>query len=520
MVFLLFYPYQANFSRRILKKRPEVRIIISSATIDADAFLNFFATEEKDSAAIISLEGRTFPVEVAYLQKPCDDYIQAAVDAVWKIQFSEPAGDILVFLTGREEIDRCLQALADRQMDLPAGSLTLTLLPLHAGLSIEEQSAIFEPAPRGSRKCIVATNIAEASVTIDGVRFVVDCGFVKMRLYNPTTGMDALSIFPISKASATQRSGRAGRTSSGKCFRLYTEQTFQSLSPTTSSEMARSDLSTHILQLKALGIDNLVRFDYLSPAPPSALLARGLEFLVSIGALDEWGRLTKPTGEQMAEMPLDPKMAKVVLESVKFRCTQEVLSIAAMTSIATPFIIPDEGRSTAGAQGELERRKFTAEEGDHLTLLNLYNAFVNPRVGKQSSKWCSQHKVNFRALSRAVNIRSQLEKSLSRYGIKNGGESCEGDGVRLRRCLTSGYFGFAARMLPDGSYRSVRENASLFVHPSSVLFNRSPPTKWVIFHEVVETQKRFIRDLSVIEEDWLLELAPHYYQRKGAIISP
>ena len=453
-------PHHHHFSTfRIQKKRPELRIIISSATIDADAFLNFFASDEKDSAAIMSLEGRTFPVEVAYLGQACADYVQAAVEAVWKIQFNEPAGDILVFLTGREEIDRCLQLLADRQIDLPPGSLRLALLPLHAGLSVEEQSQIFEPAPRGTRKCIVATNIAEASVTIDGIRFVVDCGFVKMRLYNPITGMDALSVFPISKASATQRAGRAGRTSAGKCLRLYTEKAFQSLASTTSSEMARSDLSTHILQLKALGIDNLVKFDYLPPAPPSALLARGVEFLVSVGALDEWGRLTKPVGEQMAEMPLDPKMAKVVLESISFRCTQEVLSIAAMTSIATPFIIPDEGRSTAGAQGELERRKFTAEEGDHLTLLNLYNAFVNPRVGRQSSKWCSQHKVNFRALSRAVNIRSQLERSLSRYGIKNGGESCQGDSARLRRCLTTGYFGFAAKMRADGSYQSVRENA-------------------------------------------------------------
>ncbi|UZJ54592.1 hypothetical protein CBS101457_003912 [Exobasidium rhododendri] len=505
--------------KKIQKKRPELRIIISSATIDADAFLKFFETGEKDAAAIMSLEGRTFPVEVAYLSQPCSDYVQATVEAVWKVQYGESAGDILVFLTGREEIDRCLQLLADRQVDLPAGSLRLTLLPLHAGLSVEEQSQIFEQAPRGTRKCIVATNIAEASVTIDGIRFVIDCGFVKMRLFNPVTGMDALSVFSISKASAIQRAGRAGRTSAGKCLRLYTETAFNSFAPTTSSELARSDLSTQILQLKALGIDNLVKFDYLPPAPPSALLARGLEFLVSVGALDEWGRLTRPVGEQMAEMPLDPKMAKVVLESVKFNCTQEVLSIAAMTSIASPFLIPDEGRSAAGAQGELERRKFTAEEGDHLTLLNLFNAFVNPRVGKQSAKWCSQHRVNFRALSRAVNIRSQLTKVMSRYGVKDGGESCQGDSVRLRRCLTTGYFGFAAKILPDGSYQSVRERAILYVHPSSVLFNRLPATKWVIFHEVVETQKRFIRDLTVIEEDWLAELAPHYYQRKAVQVS-
>lgn len=500
--------------KKILKRRPELRIIISSATIDAELFVNFFRSSDNDEdVGSMTLQGRTFPVEVAYLDKPCRDYVDAAVDAVWNIHLTQPIGDILVFLTGREEIDRCLQAIADRLLDLPKGSLPLSLCPLHAGLTIEEQTEVFKSTERGTRKCIVATNVAEASITIEGIRYVIDSGFVKMRLFHPQTGMDTLTVLPVSKASATQRAGRAGRTSSGKCLRLYTQEAFERMSPISSSEMTRTDLSNQILQLKALGIENLVKFDYLPPAPPSALLARGLESLAALGALDEWGRLTSPLGEQMAEMPLEPKMAKVLLESVKFRCTQEILSIAAMTSVSTPFIIPDEGRSAAGAQGELERRKFTAEEGDHLTLLNVFNAFTDSRIGKQSNKWCANHRLNFRVLSRAVNIRSQLEKFLSRFGITKGGESCKGDIVRLQKCLTSGYFSFAAKMQPDGSFKSVREGATLYVHPSSVMFNRSPSTKWVIFHEVIETQKRFIRDLTVIEEDWLLELAPHYYQR-------
>lgn len=500
--------------KKIQKRRPELRVIISSATIDAQMFVDFFRScdDDKDVGSM-TLQGRTFPVEIAYLDKPCRDYIDAAVDAVWNIHLTQPIGDILVFLTGREEIDKCLQAIADRLLNLPKGSLLLSICPLHAGLTIEEQTDVFKPTERGTRKCIVATNIAEASITIEGIRYVIDSGFVKMRLFNPQNGMDSLSVLPISKASATQRAGRAGRTSSGKCLRLYTHDAFERMSPISSSEMTRTDLSNQILQLKALGIENLVKFDYLPPAPPSALLARGLESLAALGALDDWGRLTSPLGEQMAEMPLEPKMAKVLLESIKFQCTQEILSVAAMTSVSTPFIIPDEGRSAAGAQGELERRKFTAEEGDHLTLLNVFNAFINPRLGNQSSKWCANHRLNFRVLSRAVNIRSQLEKFLSRFGIRKGGESCKEDSVRLRKCLTSGYFGFAAKMQPDGSFRSIREGATLYVHPSSVMFNRSPSTKWVIFHEVVETQKLFIRDLTVIEEDWLLELAPHYYQR-------
>ncbi|PWN96748.1 P-loop containing nucleoside triphosphate hydrolase protein [Tilletiopsis washingtonensis] len=512
--------------KKIRKKRPSLRIIISSATIDAQAFADFFnedlaqptkaladaagAPPQKE-AAIISLEGRAFPVQIAYAEKPVDDYLVAAIDAAWKVHLNEPQGDILVFLTGRDEIDACMQALADRQVDLPSGSLPLALLPLHAGLSSEEQAAIFEPAPRGTRKCLVATNIAEASVTIDGVKYVIDSGFVKLRIFNPRTGMDALSVLPESQASANQRAGRAGRTAPGKCLRLFPEAAFDALPLTTPPELARSDISTQVLQLKALGIDNLARFAYLPPAPPSEMLVRALEFLASLGALDDWGRLTKPLGERMAELPVDPMLAKVLLESLHFRCSDEILSIAAMTSVSTPFIIPDEGRSRAGAEGELERRKFTAEEGDHLTLLNVYAAFVNSRHGKQSAKWCGQHRLNFKALSRAVNIRAQLLKYLQRFGIDV--VSCEGDGARLRKCIAAGFFKNAARVQPDGSYRSVRENAVLHVHPSSVLFSRVPPTKYVVFHEVVETSKRFMRDLTVVEEDWLTELAPHFYVR-------
>lgn len=313
------------------------------------------------------------------------------------------------------------------------------------------------PTPRGSRKCIVATNIAETSVTIDGVKFVVDCGFVKHRLFDPRASLDILTTVPISQASATQRAGRAGRTSSGKCYRLYTSATAKTLPLTALPELARTDITPFILQLKALGIDNLARFEYLSPAPPSGLMVRGLEFLSALGALDDWGRLT-PVGERMAEVPIQPMMAKCLLSSAEpgFRCTKEMLSIAAMLSISSPFLIPDEGRSKAGAEGELERRKFTTEEGDHLTLLNVYQTFVNPRIGKQSSRWCGNHRLNFKALSRAVAIRSQLERYLKRFGIGTQ-ISCEGDATRLRRCLVSGYFKNAARRDGGGQWRSVRD---------------------------------------------------------------
>lgn len=488
---------------RIRRRRPELRIIISSATIDAQNVLNFFNADDPDdpddcpqpSATILSLEGRTYPVEISYLSQPCPDYVKASVDAVWSLHLNEAAGDILVFLTGRDEIDRCLQSLADRLLDLPRGSLPLQLLPLHAGLTSEEQAAIFTPTPRGSRKCIVATNIAETSVTIDGVRFVVDCGFVKMRLFNPKTSMDVLTSVPISMASATQRAGRAGRTSPGKCLRLWPKSV--ELAATTPAELARVDITPYVLRLKALGIDNLARFDYLPPSPPSGMMVKALEFLSALGALDEWGRFT-PLGEQMAEMPIEPMMGKALLASKELRCTSEMLSIAAMMCVSNPFLIPDEGRSKAGAEGELERRKFTAEEGDALTLLNVFNAFVHPRVGKQSARWCGTHRLNFKALSRAVAIRAQLQRYMVRFGV-DPHVSCEGDAKRLRRCLVSGFFKNAARRGVNGEWRSVREGALLHVHPSSVLFNREPKGRWVVYGEVVQTTKSFMRDVTVIE---------------------
>ncbi|PWN54139.1 P-loop containing nucleoside triphosphate hydrolase protein [Violaceomyces palustris] len=308
---------------RIIKKRPSLRIIISSATIDAQAFVDFFTEDEvpgksaakkEIEAAIVSLEGRSFPVEIAYSEEACADYVSAAVQTVWEIHLKEPQGAILVFLTGREEIDSCLQSLADRGLDLPPGSPTLHLLPVHAGLSTEEQIAIFEPPPRGSRKCLVATNIAEASITIDDVKYVVDCGFVKLRTFDPKTGMDALSVVPESLASANQRAGRAGRTSAGKCFRLFPEKSLSLLPVHTPPELCRSDITMQILQLKALGIDNLARFDFMPPSPPSEMMAKGLEFLASLGALDDYGRLTKPLGERMSELPVDPMLAKIVSE--------------------------------------------------------------------------------------------------------------------------------------------------------------------------------------------------------------
>jgi ATP-dependent RNA helicase DDX35 len=537
--------------KKILKRRPnDLRIIISSATLQAEAFLAFFmgdvesqptaaasgaqtldelisqgGSESQQSAdgfggstgRIINLEGRMYPVDVLYLEHPAEDYVERAVQTVFDIHTKEPDGDILVFLTGREEIDTAVQAISERAADLHPRAQSVLALPLYAGLSTEQQMYVFEAAPENTRKVIFSTNIAEASVTIDGIVYVIDTGYVKLRAFNPMTGIETLTPTPVSKASATQRAGRAGRTKPGKCYRLYTEARFQSLEEATVPEIQRSNLAPVILQLKALGIDNIVRFDFIT-SPPAELIIRALELLYSLGALDDYAKLTKPLGLRMAELAVEPMMAKTLLSAPSFNCLSEMLTIAAMTSLGGNIWFHHEGEKK---RMETARRKFAVEEGDQLTLLNVYQAFVTK--GRKDARFCHDNYLNFKALSRAVSIRAQLKRYLERFGMKvdetlstNANKqplSVGGPdkGEQIRRCLTTGFFAHAAKMQPDGTFRNVAGGTILHAHPSSLMFNRK--ADWVIFHEVMETgDKTFIREVTKIEKGWLVEYAPEFYK--------
>ncbi|KAK0810261.1 hypothetical protein LTR59_002254 [Friedmanniomyces endolithicus] len=513
--------------KKIRKKRPELRIVVSSATLQAEEFLRFFAGEDAgDGGAadsigrIVSIEGRAFPVEIHYLAEPCEDYLERAVQTVFDIHASEPEGDILIFLPGRDDIQTAIEKIADRISSLPAKADKLLPLPLYAGLTTDQQLYVFEPAPEATRKVICATNIAEASVTITGITHVIDPGYVKLRVYNPTTGIDTLTSTPISRASATQRAGRAGRTKPGKCYRLYTESAFSHTMPeTTVPESQRSNLAALVLQLKALGIDNLARFDFLSP-PPAELLVRALELLFALGALDDYAKLTKPLGTRIAELGIEPMLAKALLSSPEFGCMNEMLSVAAMIQVSGQgsgvWFTHDEKKAE-----EKARRAFAVEEGDHLTLLNVYQAFVTK--GKQEAKWCQKHYLNFKTLSRAVRIRNQLCRALGRFGIavpdpltdvgvlKVGGQATQ---TRILRSLTSGFFPHAARMQADGTFRTVGGQSGkgsgvdggdagamvMHAHPSSLMFNRK--AEWVVFGEVVEMRgKVYIREVW-LEPGW------------------
>ena len=510
--------------KKIRRKRTDLRIIVSSATLQAEDFLNFFSTGDESTnggqsngeiGKIISISGRTYPVDIHYLQQPAEDYLEAAIKTVFSINEREDDGDILIFLTGRDEIEKAHQAIYDRTNGTNVPGPQLFVVPLYAGLPTDQQMAVFEPTGEGYRKVVLATNIAEASVTIDGIVYVLDCGFVKLRAYNPQTAIETLTATPVSKASATQRAGRAGRTKPGKCYRLYTEEDFRALEEATIPEIQRSNLAPMILQLKALGIDNIVRFDFLTP-PPAELVLRGLELLYSLNALDDYAKLTKPLGTRMAELAVEPMMAKVLLSAQSFGCLDEMLTIAAMTSVQGSVWFDHDGGKK---QQESARRKFAAEEGDHLTLLNVYQAFTT--TGRKDAQWCAKHTLNYKSMTRAISIRNQLRRYLERFGIDvsnssisvRGSDEGKQKGEQIRRCLTTGFFAHAAKMQPDGTFKPVNESVVLHAHPSSLMFNRK--AEWVIFHEIMETSsKTFIRDVTKIEKKWLLEYAPEFYSLK------
>ncbi|PWA73424.1 DNA/RNA helicase, ATP-dependent, DEAH-box type, conserved site-containing protein [Artemisia annua] len=479
----------------LIKRRPDLRLIVTSATLDAEKFSGYFF-----SCNIFTIPGRTFPVEILYTKQPESDYVDAALITVMQIHLTEPEGDILMFLTGQEEIDHACQCLFERMKGLGKNVPELIILPVYSALPSEMQSRIFEPAPPGKRKVVVATNIAEASLTIDGIFYVIDPGFAKQNVYNPKQGLDSLVITPISQASAKQRAGRAGRTGPGKCYRLYTENAFNNeMSPTSIPEIQRINLALVTLNLKAMGINDLLAFDFMDPPSPQALIA-ALEQLYTLGALDEEGLLTK-LGRKMAEFPLDPPLSKMLLASVDLGCSDEILTIIAMITTGNIFYRPREKQ----AQADQKKAKFFQPEGDHLTLLAVYEAW---KAKNFSGPWCFENFVQSRSLRRAQDVRKQLLSIMDKYklDIVSAGKNF----TKIRKAITAGFFFHAARKDPQEGYRTIVENQPVYVHPSSALFQRQPD--WVIYHELVMTTKEYMREVTVVDPKWLVELAPRFFK--------
>ncbi|KAJ1895108.1 DEAH-box ATP-dependent RNA helicase prp22 [Kickxella alabastrina] len=479
------------------RRRPDLKVIITSATLDAEKFSKYF-----NNCPIFTVPGRTFPVEVLFSREPETDYMDSALMTVMQIHLTEPPGDILLFLTGQEEIDTSSEILYERMKALGSMAPELIILPVYSSLPSEMQSRIFDPAPPGSRKIVISTNIAETSVTIDGIYYVVDPGFVKQMTYDAKSGLDQLIVTPISQAQAKQRSGRAGRTGPGKCYRLYTESAFRNeMLPNSVPEIQRVNLSSMVLQLKAMGINDLIGFDFMDPPPVQTLIA-SLELLHSLGALDNEGLLTR-IGRKMAEFPMSPELAKALLASVEYGCSEEVLTIAAMLSAeGSVFYRPKEKQAAADSK----KAKFHQPEGDHLTLLAVYNSW---RDSKFSNTWCFDNFLQYRRLRSALDIRKQMVGIMDRY--KQDIVSCgERNFDPVRRALCAGFFRHAAKRDPQEGYKTLIEGTPVYIHPSSALFNKNP--EWVIYDGLVMTSKEYMREVTVVEPRWMVEVAPTFFK--------
>ncbi|XP_067007183.1 probable ATP-dependent RNA helicase DHX35 [Anabrus simplex] len=505
----LFTDIIMGLLKKILRKQKRLRIVVSSATVDAEQIKNFFnqnSTNDpsKDTAVIMSVEGRLYPVDVFYIKEPVPDYIKAVVDTAMSIHLKETPGDILAFLTGHKEVDQAVSLLKEHSDRIKGDKMKMLVLPMYGSLPNSEQLKVFRYTPRGLRKIVIATNIAETSITIPGIVYVIDCGFMKIRWFNPETHTDTLVVVPVSQASAEQRAGRAGRIRSGKAYRLYTESDFEKLAPATPPEMQRTELSMAVLQLKALGIDNVLRFNFPSP-PPAKNLLSALELLFALDALDKEGQLTKPVGVTIAEFPMSPLFSKALVMSPEFGCSEEIITILAMLQVQNIFVSPAGGQKAI--QARVAKRKFEVAEGDLLTLLNVYNAYVKHRG---DPNWCHEHFLNHKGLKRASEIRQRMVSLLKKF--KLAFVSAKRDTTSICRCLTSGLFPNAAYLHYSGVYKTVRGDQDLYIHPTSVLYNLEQPP-WVLFCEVLYTNKAYMRDLLVVDPKWLEELAPHFYHR-------
>lgn len=481
--------------KQAAKKRPDLKVIVTSATLDSAKFSEYFC-----GCPVINIPGKTFPVEVLYSQTPQMDYIESALDTVVEIHVNEGPGDILVFLTGQDEIDSCCEVLYQRVKTLGDSIGELLILPVYSALPSEIQSKIFEPTPEGSRKVVFATNIAETSITINGIYYVIDPGFAKVNTFNPRVGMEQLVVSPISQAQANQRKGRAGRTGPGKCYRLYTESAFYNeMLPNTIPEIQRQNLSLTILMLKAMGINDLIHFEFMDP-PPKNLLMKALEELFNLQALDDDGLLTK-LGMRMSQFPMEPTLARALLASVTNNCSEDIIIVISMLSVQNVFYRPK------GKEQEADNKKarFHHPYGDHLTLLNVYKRWQQANCTEQ---FCTLNFLQSRHLKRARDVRNQLMAIFSRFKLPI--VSCHGDPSIIRETLVSGFFFNAAKRDSQVGYKTLTGGTAVGIHPSSSLYGKE--YEYVMYHSLVLTSREYMSQVTAIDPKWLIKAAPHFYK--------
>ncbi|KAH8795205.1 ATP-dependent RNA helicase DHX8 [Flagelloscypha sp. PMI_526] len=482
--------------KRTIKQRPDLKLIVTSDTLDAEKFSKYFF-----GCPIFSIPGRrTFPVEVLYTEKREIDYLDASLITVMQIHVSEPLGDILLFLTGQEEIDAACEILSERMDALGPKVPELIMFPIHSALISEVPSRVFKSTPPGARRVVIVTDVVEAKLAFPSIYYVIDPGFSKQNVYDPRLGTDSQLVAPISQAQARQRSGCAGKTGPGKCYRLYTETTFwDEMLPTTIPDIQRTNLTGTILHLKAMGTNDFLNFDFMD-LPSAQTMLSAMEELYALSALDDQGLLTH-LGRKMADFPLDPQLSRTLIASVELGCSEEVLSIAAMLSVQTVFYRPKEKQQ----QADSKKAKFHQLEGDHLTLLAVYNAW---KAAKFSNPWCYENFIHAHNMRRAENVRKQLVTIMEsfKYDIISAGS----DYSLVQKAICSGYFMNAAKKDRQEGYKTLVQGTPVSIHPSSALFNPAP--EWLVYQELILTTREYGHIVTAIEPKWLTEFAPQFFK--------
>ncbi|XP_031561491.1 pre-mRNA-splicing factor ATP-dependent RNA helicase PRP16-like [Actinia tenebrosa] len=483
---------------QVISRRRDLKLIVTSATMDAQKFADFFG-----NVPTYKIPGRTFPVEIFFSRTVLEDYVESAVKQALQIHLTPTKGDILIFMPGQEDIEVTCELITERLSEVDEAP-PLAVLPIYSQLPSDLQAKIFQKAPDGVRKCVVATNIAETSLTVDGIMFVIDAGYCKLKVYNPKIGMDALQVYPISQANANQRSGRAGRTGPGQCFRLYTENSYNNeLLYTTVPEIQRTNLANVVLLLKSLGVQNLLEFHFMDP-PPQDNILNSMYQLWILGALDNTGALT-PLGRQMVEFPLDPAMSKMLIVSVDMDCSDEVLTIVSMLSVPAIFYRP-KGREE---DSDAAREKFAVPESDHLTYLNVY---LQWKTNNYSAQWSNEHFIHVKAMRKVREVRGQLKEIMLQHKIPL--KSCGNDWDVIRKCICSAYFHQAAKLKGIGEYVNMRTGMPCHLHPTSALFGMGYTPDYIVYHELVMTSKEYMQCVTAVDGNWLAELGPMFYSIK------
>eukprot|EP00931_Biecheleriopsis_adriatica_P057941 TRINITY_DN34423_c0_g1_i2.p1 TRINITY_DN34423_c0_g1~~TRINITY_DN34423_c0_g1_i2.p1 ORF type:complete len:525 (-),score=105.08 TRINITY_DN34423_c0_g1_i2:116-1690(-) len=517
-----------------------------SATLHAAPFVNFFGGSKE--VALLTVPGRQHPVQVYYTPAPEPDFLEAAMIAVLQLHLARPPGDVLVFLPGQEDIDslqRILEEkqelLARRRQEAPDERVVdgvavngasngsgdpgfhsqawptygqvdgLVIRPIFAALPFDQQELVFEATPPGCRKVVLATNIAETSITIPGIRYVIDTGMMKLKICHPQTGVEMLRTVETSQASASQRAGRAGREAPGEVFRLYVESEYHKMPVQTPAEILRCDMASVYMDLKALGVKKVATFP-LVDRPPREALEKAAHFLCRIGALDRSDQLTD-LGRKLAMMPIHPLYAYCLLVSFDFECTVEIMTIVAMLSADSQIFVTSKKQREGGSSS----KSVMHEDGDHLSLLSAYTQWKKHSHPKSFAR---DHSLNHAALEKAATIRGQLKDLVTNAWKASQISSCGGskNWVTVRRCLLKGLFTQTARRdeVSQNSYQTLLSRQDAKLHPSSVLHRRQPPPPCVVYSDLVTTTKSYLRIATEVDPAWLPELCPQFFGAAAA----